>query len=111
MAAGDITIIEEEVFGSQSIIIGTMELEASAISAGGVAPATAKFGLTTVNFCHFEPIEMASGTDALLPRYDRVTDKVMIHEGDGPTTAGPLAESNEDTSSATPLRFMAVGRK
>ena len=109
MAQGDVTIIEEEVFGTQSIVIGTIELSAAYV-AGGVAPSLAKFGLNVVNFVHFEPVELAA-TTALLPRYDRATDKVMMHEGDGPTTAGPLAESDEALTSADDLRFMAVGRK
>ena len=108
MAQGDVTIIEKDIFGTQVIVIGTVELSAAYVS-GGVVPSLAKFGLSTVNFVEFEPIELAA-TTALLPRYDRATDKIMIHEGDGPTTAGPLAETDEALTSADDLRFMAIGR-
>ena len=109
MAQGAVTVIAEDVFGTRTIVIGTIELSAAYV-AGGVAPSLAKFGLSTVDFVHLEPIELAAAT-ALLPRYDRATDKVMIHEGDGPTTAGPLAQTDEALTSAEDLRFMAVGRK
>jgi len=107
MAQGDLTEILRDVHGTKVVIIGTMELS-GAYSAGGIVPSVAKFGLSRVDFVHFEPIELAA-TTALLPRYDRATDKVMIHEGDGPTTAGPLAETDEALTSADDLRYMAVG--
>lgn len=109
MAQGDITVIAEDVFGTLNVVIGEIELSA-AYSAGGVALDPPKFGLSEVYFVDFEPVEL-SATNALLPRYDRATDKVMIHEGDGPTTAGPLAETDEALTSATDLRFKAYGRK
>ena len=109
MAAGDITIIKKDVHGTDVVVTGTVELAAVAHPAGGLALNPAKFGLSTVNFVSFETVELAS-TTALIARYDRATDKVTLHEGDGPTTAGPLAESDEDTVAATECRFRAEGK-
>jgi len=94
---------------SQTVVIGTIEPAAVAHTAGGYALNPAKFGLTTVNFVDFEPCELAA-TTALIPRYDRASDKFTLHQGDGPATAGPLAESDEDTIAAEPIRFIAYGR-
>jgi len=109
MAAGDITVIKKDVHGTDVIVTGTIEMTAGEHPAGGLALNPAKFGLTTVNFVSFETVELAA-TTALLARYDRATDKVTLHEGDGPTTAGPLAESDEDTTAATEIRFRAEGK-
>lgn len=109
MAQGDVTVIAEEVFGTRNIVIGTVELS-STYPSGGVAVGTAKFGLTTVDAVFMEPVELAA-TTALVPRYDAATDKIMLHEGDGPTTAGPLAETDENVTSSGDIKFMAVGRK
>ncbi len=110
MAAGDITVLSEDRQGTRNIVYGTIEMTAGAHPAGGLALNPAKFGLTDVEFVSFETVELAA-TTALVARYDRATDKVTLHEGDGPTTAGPLAESDEDTSAATEIRFKAEGRK
>jgi len=108
MAQGDVTIIAEDVFGTRNVVIGEIELSA-AYPSGGVAPSVAKFGLSQVDFVEFEPVELAA-TTALLARYDRATDKVMLHEGDA-GTAGPLAQTDEALTNATDLRFLAYGRK
>lgn len=109
MAIGDVTIVAEEVFGSRNVVIGTIATGA-VYPSGGLVPSVAKFGLVEIDFVEFEPLELAA-TTALLPRYDRATDKVMLHEGDGPTVAGPLAETDEDLTAAGPVYFMAYGRK
>lgn len=109
MAIGDVTVIAEDVFGTRNIVIADVAL-GDTYPAGGVVPSVAKFGLTTVDFVHIETVELAA-TTALVPRYDRATDKIMLHEGDGPTTAGPLAQTDEDCTGATAMRVMAVGRK
>lgn len=108
MAQGDITIIDTGVIGELVYVLGTMELSA-AYSAGGVAVGTAKFGLTDVKFAKFEPV-LFSATKALVPLYNRTTDKVMLFEGDGPTTAGPLVETDEALTTSGDLRFFAVGK-
>ena len=85
MAAGDLTIIEEEIFGSQSIVIGTIELNAGAHGAGGYAPSAAKFGLTTVNFVDFEVVE---------PRPRRLDRFTMTRVGRRPSaTLGVLGRA------------------
>jgi hypothetical protein len=109
MAAGDITVLSKDVQGTQCIVYGTIEMTAGTHPAGGLALNPAKFGLSAVDFVSFETVELAA-TTALVARYDRATDKVTLHEGDGPTTAGPLAETNEDTTAATEIRFKAEGQ-
>ena len=112
MAAGDITIIEEETFGTQTIIIGTFELPAVAYTAAGIAPGTAKFGLTTVNFCSMEPVETeADMSKAVYPKYDRAADLVILYESASGVSA-PMDYSNVDpVANVTDVRFMAIGRK
>ena len=108
MAQGDITIIDTGVIGELVYVLGTVELS-STYSAGGVALGTAKFGLSDVKFAHMEPVLLAS-TTALVPFYNRATDKIMLFEGDGPTTAGPLAETDEALTNSGDVRFFAVGK-
>src|SRR5689334_8441460 len=109
MAQGAVTVVLEDTAGCQNVVIGTDELS-STYSAGGVALGTAKFGLTTVNFVEFEPVLLTS-TTALVPLYNRATDKIMFVEGDGPTTAGPLIETDEDLTNSPDVRFKAYGHK
>lgn len=109
MAQGDVTILDDEVVGPFNVIRGTVELS-STYPSGGVALGTAKFGLVEVYHVTMEPVELAA-TTALIPRYDAATDKIMLHEGDGPTTAGPLAETDEDVTSSGDVKFMAWGKK
>lgn len=108
MAQGAVTFISKDVFGTLTVHIGTVELSA-AYTAGGIVPSAAKFGLSEVYHVSFEPVELAA-TTALIPRYDAETDKVMLHEGDGPDTAGPLAQTDEALTASGDLKFMAFGR-
>jgi hypothetical protein len=112
MAAGDITIIEEETFGTQTVIIGTFELPAGVWTAAGVAPGTAKFGLTTVNFCEIEPVEVAADmSTALFAKYDRAGDLVFLYESASGASAEMDATNANVTNNVTDLRFMAIGRR
>lgn len=109
MAQGDVTILDDTIVGEYNVVRGTVELS-STYPAGGIALGTAKFGLVDVHHVMMEPVELAA-TTALIPRYDAATDKIMLHEGDGPTTAGPLAETDEDVTSSANIKFMAWGKK
>jgi len=112
MATGDITIIEEETFGTQTIIIGTFLLPATAWTAAGIAPGTAKFGLTTVNFCAIEPVETeADMSKALYAKYDRAGDKIFLYESASGVSAPMDASDADPVANVTDLRFMAIGRR
>ncbi len=108
MASGDFTKTEDNVVGELSMITGTMELQGGAISAGGIAPIPAKFGLASVSQVFCEIVELAA-TTALLARYDAATDKVMFYDGGGAGVAFP--ESNEDTTASIDMKITALGRK
>ena len=107
MAAGDITIESEDVFGTKNIIIGTIEGEASATD-GGVALGTALFGLATVDFVTFELVEV-DADEAYIARYDNSADKMQIYEC---LTADALQEIPATTNvGSLVFRFRAIGRK
>ena len=112
MAAGDVTILADEVFGTLSCIIGTMELPAGAYTAGGYALSPAKFGLTTVLFVDIEPVEVAADhSTALFGKYNHAGDKIGLYETSG-TVSTEMDSSNADVSNnVTDLRFKAYGRK
>jgi hypothetical protein len=107
MAAGDITIESQDVFGTKNVVIGTIEGEASATD-GGVALSPAKFGLTDVDFVTFELIEV-DADEAYASRYDYATDKVQTYE----CAAGDAMQEIVATTDVHLLtfRFRAIGRK
>ncbi len=106
MAAGDVTIESEDVFGTKNIVIGTVEGEASATD-GGVALSPAKFGLSTFDFLTFELVE-EDADEAYVARYDYATDKVQFYQC---LTADALQEVPATTNTDLVIRFRAIGRK
>jgi len=106
MAAGDVTIIEDDFMGTQSALIGTVAGPA-AYAAGGFALTTAKFGLATVNYAEFEIIKQ-DADEAFVGRYDRGTDKVQVYQC---LTADALQEIGALDLSTFDIRFLAIGRK
>jgi len=112
MASGDIVIIEEDTWGTQTIVMGTFELPAGAYDAAGIAPSLAKFGLSTVNFCEIEPVETETNmSKALFGKYDRAGDLVFLYET-ASVVSNPMDASNESVANnATELRFLAIGRR
>lgn len=108
MAQGDVTVIDTGVIGELNYVLGTIELSDAYVEAG-IELGTAKFGLSEVKFVEFEPVLLAA-TTALVPLYDRTADTVLLFEGDGPDTAGPLIETDEDLTESGDLRFFAVGK-
>jgi hypothetical protein len=108
MAAGDLTK-KEDVFGTLSLVHGTIEGPAS-YAAGGFGPTPAKFGLTTVEFCHVQLIQ-SSSVLAYVGLYDHTTDKIKFYET-GTVVDLPLVEIDDTTNlAAITIRFQAYGRK
>jgi hypothetical protein len=111
MATADITIIEQDTFGSQTIVIGTFELPGSAWTDTGIAPGTAKFGLKTVNFCIIEPVEItANMLTAVFAKYDRAGDLIFLYETASGTSQEMDSSDANPVANVTGLRFMAIGR-
>lgn len=112
MAQGDVTILSEDVFGTLNVVVGSVELSDDSYEAGGVPLSEPMFGLAAVYFVDCQPVELTS-TAALIARYNYTGDAIQLYEGDGPTTAGPLAEigDSDDLSSSGDVFFVAYGRK
>ena len=108
MAAGDITIVAKDVFGTRNVVTGTVEAAGAAWPAGGYAFTAAALGLASIEHIDFEPYEITA-TTFVQPVYVRSIDKVTIFDGGGAGASFP--EANADDSSATGgIRFMAYGR-
>lgn len=109
MAAGDITTIEEDVFGTKNVHAGSIEGPASYL-AGGFALGTALFGLSSVEFVQFETVSQDAAAAGFVARYDRTNDKVQVFVGD--SSADGMAEVADAVDLSSELfRFMAIGRK
>lgn len=110
MAAGDITTVFEDVFGTHGIHVGTIEGPAS-YATGGFAPSDADFGFDSdLDFVVFEVVSQDAAAAAYVARYDRTNNLVQMFVGNA--TADGMAEvaAAVDLSSES-IRFMAVGRK
>lgn len=110
MAAGDLTIIGEDVYGTRNVVIGTIELPSSYVT-GGQALNTARFGFASgkVDFVAFEPV-VQDADESMIARYDRAADKVQVFQA--VNAADALQEVGPGANLSTFVcRFKAEGRK
>lgn len=109
MAAGDVTILWEDTYGTRSVRGGTIELPSSYV-AGGVALTTAKFGLASgVDHVDFEPV-VQDADESMIARYDRANDKVQVFQAVNAADALQEVAAGVNLSTFT-CRFKAEGRK
>lgn len=107
MAAGDVTIAREDVFGVTNVVFGT--IAGGTYAAGGWAMLLfPKFGLTTVD--HVDVKVEASATTMLQARYDKATNKLQIYESGIDAAPTPVEIGTDDLTSAV-IDFVAYGRK
>jgi hypothetical protein len=109
MAEGDVTVESRDVHGTKTMVIGTVELEAS-YTAGGLALTSGSelFTLSSLDFVEFELVE-EDADECLVAFYDYTNDKVKLFEAH--TGPDAFQEIGADNVSALVCRFCAEGRE
>jgi len=103
MAAGDVTVNSKDVFGTLTMVRGTMEYGTAASGGIALASGSEKFGLSTVYSVLFEK---TSGYEFA---YDKVNDKVLAYQSAG--SAAAMAEVTSGDLSAQVPSFVVFGRE
>ena len=103
MAAGELTNIEHEIWGTKNVVFADVEGPAS-YAAGGFALIPADAGLSGIVFGSFVA-RKADGT-WLGPLYDVVTNKLLLIESKASGKNAEVADA-EDVSGAT-IRLLAI---
>lgn len=110
MAAGDLTTIGEDVFGTHNVRYFSIEMPSS-YATGGFTPNPARFGMAAgkVDIVTFEPV-VQDADESMVARYDRGNDKVQVFQC--VNAADALQEvANATNLSTFTLRGKAEGRK
>ena len=88
MAAGDQTLVSDDVYGTKCVRIVTIALP-STYATGGIPLTTAKFGMGQLEFVDSEPAALtADRTKFIRAVYDRVADKLQLFWGDAAVSGG-----------------------